>query len=130
VDVGAERASRCLHELDEQAHDLLVAVVVADEAARAGDVPGDVVGQDGILAGSTGSPTTAALAVSAAAEECDHVGVLDFVTVNVVHPGSETLPLSIGSPLASGPALRLTMEYPGGWLIQWPGTRFRPIAAE
>src|SRR6266516_573673 len=53
-----------------------------------------------------------------AADERDHAAVLDLVTVNVVHPGYGTSPVSIVSPLRGGPALRPTMEYPGGWLIQ------------
>jgi hypothetical protein len=51
-------------------------------------------------------------------DERDHVAGFDLVTVNVVHPRCETLPLSIVSLLAGGPALRPTMEYPGGRLIQ------------
>jgi len=51
--------------------------------------------------------------MSLAADERDHAAVLDLVTVNVVHPGYGTSPVSIVSPLRGGPALRPTMEYPG-----------------
>jgi hypothetical protein len=72
----------------------------------------------GVLAGVRCLPTVAVVAASSAAAERGHVAVPDLVTVNVVHPGYETLPLSVVSALAGGPALRPTMEYPGGWLIQ------------
>lgn len=39
-------------------------------------------------------------------------------TENVVHPAPATLPLSTVSFLLGGPALRPTMEYPAGMVIQ------------